>query len=163
MTSAPFRILFVCLGNICRSPTAHGVLEYHLRRLDWQSRVEVDSAGTHNHHPQSAPDLRTQRHALQRGYDLSNLRARQIQLEDFERFDLILAMDLQNLNSTTSICPLVHQKKIKPFASFFKTHTDPWVPDPYYGGKVGFEHVLDLIEDGVESLLGDLKAKLGLP
>ncbi len=156
MNQAPYRILFVCMGNICRSPTAHGVLEYHSRKMGWQNFLLVDSAGTHNHHPGSAPDLRTQRHARQRGYDLSGLRARRIGSDNFECFDLILPMDEENLSLTRSLSPKEHHVKIKPFSLFFRNHQETSVPDPYYGGQAGFELVLDLIEDGVHGLVAHL-------
>jgi len=157
MNDAPYRILFVCMGNICRSPTAHGVLEHQARQKGWQDLLQVDSAGTHNYHPDSAPDLRTQRHARQRGYELSGLRARQITQDDLERFDLILAMDSENLRLTRSLCSPHQLEKVKPFVAFLKKEQASSVPDPYYGGQEGFEHVLDLIEDGVEGLMAHLE------
>jgi protein-tyrosine phosphatase len=145
------------MGNICRSPTAHGVFEHHSKQRGWQDFVHVDSAGTHNYHPLSAPDERTQRHALQRGYDLSSLRARQIRQEDFVSFDLILPMDQENLKLTQTLSPQGQLTKIMPFVTFLRRHQDLEVPDPYYGGREGFEHVLDLIEDGVQGVLDHLE------
>ena len=101
----PYAVLFVCMGNICRSPTAHGVFQHKLNALGLQDRITVDSAGTHNYHPNSPPDERSQEHAAKRGYDLSDLRARQIRAADFARFDLILAMDWDNLALVQEHCP----------------------------------------------------------
>ena len=148
-----FQILFVCMGNICRSPTAHGVMRAKLQAARLHEVVTVDSAGTHNYHPDAPPDERSQHHALQRGYDLSDLRARQIAAEDYERFDLILTMDWDNQALVEQMCPPQHQRKLRRLAEFFQNNDSPVVPDPYYGGAQGFEHVLDLIEDGCDGLL----------
>ena len=153
LTSSPYGVLFVCMGNICRSPTAHGVLAHHLKARGWEEWVLVDSAGTHNYHPRSAPDARTQAHALKRGYDLSSLRARQIKEQDFEDFHLIVPMDWDNLSLTQAICPKKHLSKIRRLADFFTTFQKQSVPDPYYESDQGFEHVLDLVEDGTQGLL----------
>ena len=156
------KILFVCMGNICRSPTAEGVMRHRLHREGLADRIHVDSAGTHNYHPGKSPDARTQRHAALRGYDLSPLRARQVNDEDFERFDLILTMDWDNQSLTERMCPPLHLKKVRRLAEFFRTHTDTVVPDPYYGGPEDFERVLDLVEDGVDGLLAHCQRRLGL-
>ena len=153
LTSVPYRVLFVCMGNICRSPTAHSVLVHHLKSKDWGECVHVDSAGTHNYHPGRAPDARSQKHALKRGYDLSSLRARQIKEKDFDDFQLIVTMDWDNFSLTQAMCPKKHLFKIRRFADFFKTYQEQSVPDPYYGGDQGFERVLDLLEDGTQGLL----------
>ncbi len=153
-------ILFVCMGNICRSPTAEGVMRQRLHQAGLAGRITVDSAGTHNFHPGKAPDARTQKHAAQRGYDLSPLRARQVVDEDFARFDLILTMDWDNQSLTESICPPEHLKKVRRLAEFFQQHTDTVVPDPYYGGPEDFERVLDLVEDGVAGLLAHCQRRL---
>jgi protein-tyrosine phosphatase len=113
----------------------------------------VDSAGTHNYHPNSPPDKRSQEHAAKRGYDLSTLRARQIQKVDFEKFDLILAMDWDNLALVQDICPPQHQKKVRRLTEFCLTHASTVVPDPYYDGPSAFEHVLDLVEDACNGLM----------
>jgi protein-tyrosine phosphatase len=149
----PYSILFVCMGNICRSPTADGVLRHRVQQLGLQDAVRVDSAGTHNFHPGSPPDARSQEHAALRGYDLSPLRARQINDEDFERFDLILAMDWDNLALIQAICPAPHQKKVRRMTEFCLTLDSPVVPDPYYDGPSAFEHVLDLVEDASDGLI----------
>jgi protein-tyrosine phosphatase len=155
-----YRILFVCMGNICRSPTAHGVLRHKVMAKGLAHRVQVDSAGTHNYHPDSPPDRRAQQHAELRGYDLSDLRARQIQDRDFEDFDLILAMDWDNLALVQAECPVKHQAKVRRLTEFCQTYESPVVPDPYYGGSQGFEQVLDLVEDACNGLMQHVQRQL---
>ena len=155
-----YSVLFVCMGNICRSPTAHGVFRHKVKAQGWEHQVQVDSAGTHNYHPGSPPDQRSQKHAAQRGYDLSDLRARQIQDSDFERYDLILAMDWDNLALVQAECPDEHQAKVRRLTEFCLTHDNPVVPDPYYGGTNGFEEVLDLVEDACEGLIRHVKRQV---
>lgn len=145
------------MGNICRSPTAHRVFRDMVTQHELQRNVTVDSAGTHNYHPGSPPDQRSQEHAALRGYDLSDIRARQIAAEDFSRFDLILVMDYDNFAFVQSICPCGQEKKIKRLTEFCLTLDSPVVPDPYYGGANGFEQVLDLVEDACEGLLHHVK------
>jgi len=152
-----YAVLFVCMGNICRSPTADGVFRHMVAAQGLQDRVTVDSAGTHNYHPNSPPDSRTQAHAAKRGYDLSPLRARQIRNADFEMFDLILAMDWDNLALVQDICPAQHQKKVRRLTEFCLTHDSTVVPDPYYDGPSAFEHVLDLVEDACKGLMQHVK------
>jgi protein-tyrosine phosphatase len=149
----PYAILFVCMGNICRSPTADGVLRHKVRSLGLEHSVTVDSAGTHNYHPNSPPDSRSQEHAALRGYDLSLLRARQIKAADFAAFDLILAMDWDNLALVQGRCPPEHQKKVRRLTEFCLHHSDTVVPDPYYDGAPAFEQVLDLVEDACDGLI----------
>lgn len=115
--------------------------------------MHVDSCGTHAYHVGEAPDRRSQQHALQRGYDLSALRARQLSPEDFERFDLILVMDHENMTRARALCPAVHRHKLHRLTEFCREMRSPVVPDPYYGGHQGFEHVLDLIEDACQGVL----------
>jgi protein-tyrosine phosphatase len=146
-------VLFVCMGNICRSPTAEGVFRHRVERAGLAGRIHVDSAGTHNYHPGSPPDERSQEHAARRGYDLSAQRARQVQPADFERFDLILAMDWDNLALLEELCPPHARRKVKRFMEFARTSDSPVVPDPYYGGTAGFEQVLDHVEDASDGLL----------
>ena len=153
----PYAVLFVCMGNICRSPTADGVLRMKLKRLGRDKSVHVDSAGTHNYHPGSPPDTRSQKHAARRGYDLSALRARQIVDADFEHFDLILAMDWDNLALVQGLCPPQHHGKVRRLTEFCQQFDSPVVPDPYYGGDAGFEQVLDLVEDACDGLLLHVK------
>ena len=141
------------MGNICRSPTADGVFRHKVDKLGLSAFITGDSAGTHNFHPNCPPDERSQTHAAKRGYDLSDLRARQIQNTDFERFDLILVMDLDNLTMVQEQCPPVHRHKVRRLTEFCLRLDSPIVPDPYYGGAKGFEHVLDLVEDACDGLL----------
>jgi protein-tyrosine phosphatase len=124
-----FSVLFVCMGNICRSPTAHGVFRHKVMEQGLSNAVEVDSAGTHNFHPNSPPDERSQAHAGKRGYDLSDLRARQIQDSDFEKFDLILVMDLDNLALLQEQCPSMHQHKVRRLTEFCLQFDSAVVPD----------------------------------
>lgn len=154
---APFRVVFVCMGNICRSPTAHGVLREKLRRAGLDRRVLVDSAGTHDYHPGEPPDPRSQRHARRRGYDLSDLRARCLRPSDFEQADLLLVMDGNNLAASLRACPPAHRDKLRKLVSFCGTRVADEVPDPYYGGEAGFEHVLDLVEDACDGLIDHLR------
>ncbi len=154
-----YSVLFVCMGNICRSPTAHGVFRHKVKAQGWEHQVQVDSAGTHNYHPGSPPDQRSQKHAAQRGYDLSDLRARQIQDSDFERYDLILAMDWDNLALVQAECPDEHQGKVRLLTEFCQTQSSQVVPDPYYGGTSGFEEVLNLVEDACEGLIRHVKSR----
>lgn len=156
----PYSVLFVCMGNICRSPTAHGVFRHKARESGLASTLIVDSAGTHNYHPNSPPDKRSQAHAALRGYDLSDLRARQIQAGDFEMFDLVLVMDWDNLALVQLECPAEHQHKVRRFTEFCVQFDSSVVPDPYYGGKDGFEQVLDLVEDASEGLLRHVRAQV---
>ena len=159
MTSK-YSVLFVCMGNICRSPTAHGVFRQRVIKQGLALQVAVDSAGTHNYHPDSPPDERSQVHAAKRGYDLSDLRARQIQDEDFERYDLILVMDWENLALVEDVCPPTYLGKVRRLTEFCIQNDSPVVPDPYYGGSHGFDHVLDLIEDACEGLIKHVRQKV---
>jgi protein-tyrosine phosphatase len=147
------------MGNICRSPTAHGVFRQKVLDLGLSDMIAFDSAGTHNYHPNSPPDERSQAHAAKRGYDLSDLRARQINRGDFEKFDLILVMDLDNLAQVKQVCPPHHQHKIRRLTEFCLEFDGQVVPDPYYGGGKGFDHVLDLVEDACEGLMQHVKAE----
>lgn len=151
------RILFVCLGNICRSPTAQGVMEKVLQEAELV--VEVDSAGTGGWHVGQSPDPRASRAAAHRGVDLSTQRARQVSVEDFRRFDLILAMDESNLEDLQRMAPAETRDRVRLFLDF---HPDPpvrSVPDPYYGGENGFEDVLDLVEAACRGLLAHLEGR----
>ncbi len=158
MNDPPPRVLFVCLGNICRSPTAEGVFLALLRREGLLERIEVDSAGTGDWHVGEPPDPRTRRAAERRGYRLSS-RARQVQVEDLDRFDYVLAMDESNLRALRRMAPRGCRATIAKLLDF---HPDPAmrgedVPDPYYGGTAGFDHVLDLCEAACEGLLAHLR------
>ena len=150
------------MGNICRSPTAHGVFRDLVQARGLDQHIHIDSAGTHNYHPGSPPDKRSQKHAIKRGYDLSDLRARQISELDYEQHDLLLAMDWDNLALAQQDCPPEHQRKLRRLTEFCKNHQAAVVPDPYYGGDAGFEHVLDLIEDACEGLLEHIQQRLAI-
>ncbi len=147
------RILFVCTGNICRSPIADGITRHWITRLGMHGEIEVDSAGTHAYHDGEAPDPRAQRAAKRRGYEISRLRARMVVPQDFERFDLIVAMDRGHLVWLRRECPPEHHHKLVMFLSFAERFPDGDVPDPYYGDEDGFERVLDMCEDAVQGIL----------
>jgi len=155
-----YSILFVCMGNICRSPTAHGVLRHRVAEQGMAARVRVESAGTHGYHIGRPPDERSQAHAARRGYDLSDLRARQISMTDFERHDLILVMDQDNLAQVREQCPAHHLHKVRRFTEFCLRREADAVPDPYFGGAGGFEQVLDLVEDACDGLLQHVQQRL---
>ncbi len=143
-------VLFVCLGNICRSPTAEGVFR---KKSDKQGlNITIDSAGTAGYHTGAAPDKRSQAAAREKGYELGALKCRKVQDSDFEQFDLIIAMDEANVNKLKEKCPEDLHHKIRLFMSFCKSDFAE-VPDPYYGGARGFELVLDLIEQASDGLL----------
>jgi protein-tyrosine phosphatase len=160
MNNPNLRVLLVCMGNICRSPTAEAVLRAKLRAAGLHDRIEVDSAGTHNFHPGSPPDLRAQKHAAKRGYDLASLRARQVKLQDFETFDVILAMDDDNLDGLAELCPASARDRVGLLMAHARKSAQRTVPDPYYGGPGGFEEVLDLVEDACEGLVDQLRQRL---
>lgn len=155
-----YRVLLVCMGNICRSPTAEGVLRHFIRLNNLGDKVEVDSAGTHGYHVGEAPDSRTQRAAAVRGYNLSQLRARKVARQDLDYFDLILAMDKSNLDNLQRLATPEQQERIKLFMDFSKNFDDNEVPDPYYGLGHGFDLVLDMVEDAALGLIDDIKEKL---
>lgn len=156
-----FRVLLVCMGNICRSPTAEGVLRQFIKKNGLGDRVEVDSAGTHGYHVGEAPDQRTQRAASARGYNLSQQRARKVAYQDLEYFDLILAMDKTNLENLKRMAPPEAHERIKLFMEYSRNFDDDEVPDPYYGLGHGFDLVLDMVEDAAQGLVDELKASLG--
>ena len=153
------RVLFVCLGNICRSPTAEGVMRHRLQQAGLAAQVAVDSAGTAAWHIGKAPDPRTCAAAAQRGYRLHELRARQVQAEDFARFDLILAMDCANLQDLQAMRPGNSQAELDLYLRRYALEEDE-VPDPYYGGEEGFERVLDLLERASDELLAEIRRRL---
>ncbi|MBW8845912.1 MAG: low molecular weight phosphotyrosine protein phosphatase [Burkholderiales bacterium] len=148
------RILFFCMGNICRSPTAEGVMRAKLAAAGLD--VEVDSAGTHGYHVGDPPDERSQAHAARRGYDLSTLRARRLEAADFGRFDLVLAMDGANLAQAQRLCPPGQRHRLKLLMDYAPHAGRAHVPDPYYGGAAGFDDVLDLVEAGCDGLIAEL-------
>lgn len=153
------KVLFVCLGNICRSPTAEGVFRHYVEQAGLSDKITVDSAGTSDWHIGKGPDPRTQDAAAKRGYDLSALRGRQAKAEDFAKFDLILAMDKSNLSNLQAIQPNDGKAELALFLPRFGISPDE-VPDPYYGGEDGFELVLDMLEQASQVLLDEIKAKL---
>ena len=152
------RVLVVCMGNICRSPTAQGMLEKLARDSGLADRVQVDSAGTHGGHIGAPPDERAQEHARRRGLDLSAQRARALVRQDFERFDWVLVMDAANERAARTLCPPEHAHKLRRLTDFCTRHRASDVPDPYDGGEAGFEAVLDLVEDACAGLLRTLIA-----
>ena len=153
------RVLFVCMGNICRSPTAEGVFRRLLSERNIDFVLEVDSAGTHDYHVGAPPDARALEAARRRGVDLSALRARQIADEDFARFDLILAMDEQNLEALRERASPQYRSRVRLIMEFAPTAPRRFVPDPYYGGPLGLEEVLDLLEQASEGLLLELMSR----
>ncbi|MFC0708388.1 low molecular weight protein-tyrosine-phosphatase [Azorhizophilus paspali] len=153
------RILFVCLGNICRSPTAEGVFRQRAQAAGLGERIRIDSAGTGDWHVGKAPDIRARQAARRRGYDLDALRARQICREDFSRFDLILAMDHGNLRDLQAIRPAGAAGELDLYLRRYALGEDE-VPDPYYGGEEGFERVLDLLERAGDELLAEIRGRL---
>ena len=153
-------VLFVCMGNICRSPTAHGVFRERVREAELAPWVSVRSAGTHDYHAGAPPDPRSQAHAARRGYDLSDLRASVLRRSDLEIADLVLVMDDDNLAQVRSICPPQHRHKLQKLARFGRLNPAGTVPDPYAGGPGGFERVLDLVEDACDGLLDHVRREL---
>ena len=143
------KVLFVCTGNICRSPTAEGVLRKMIS--DMGLDIHVESAGTHDYHVGNAPDERAQKHARERGYDLSAQRARQVRRRDFEEFDFIIAMDRGHLEILQDNCPPQHRSKLRMLVDGHD------VPDPYYGGAEGFERVLDMVEAACLGILSEIR------
>lgn len=149
----PLRILFVCMGNICRSPAGEGVLAHLVAAAGLSDRVKIDSAGTIGMHAGSPADPRMRAAAAQRGYDLAS-RARQVTAEDLDAFDLILTMDEDNRRGVLALATTDAQRhRVRSFCSFCEKHSKTEVPDPYYGGSQGFEEVLDLLEDGCQGVL----------
>jgi protein-tyrosine phosphatase len=153
------KVLFVCLGNICRSPTAEGVFRHLVEKEGLQDRIVIDSAGTGEWHIGSPPDDRACSAAAARGYDLSALRGRQVSREDFAEFDYVLAMDSENVRELRRLSPREHVHKIELFTDFCSSGACE-VPDPYAGGPEGFEHALDLIEDAAQGFLRHVRTQL---
>lgn len=154
-TKPRIRVLFVCMGNICRSPTAEGVFRHHVSEAGLGERIDIDSAGTHAYHVGSPPDRRADAAAKRRGIALGDLRARRVSDVDFERFDYIIAMDEDNIAHLKDESPQEHHSKVRLFLEF-SSGKEREVPDPYYGGSSGFERVLDLVEDASRGLLETL-------
>ena len=153
------RILFVCMGNICRSPTAEGVFRKLVQDRAPHLQVEIDSAGTHAYHVGEPPDRRAIAAAARRGIDLSGLRARMVDDADFEGFDLLVAMDQLNREVLLDRSPDEYRERVRLMLEFAPSVDVEDVPDPYYGGPVGFEHVLDLVEEASKGLLDELLAR----
>jgi protein-tyrosine phosphatase len=145
LTDVRFSVLFLCMGNICRSPTAHGVFRHKVHMSGLAQQVQVSSAGTHNYHPGEPPDRR------------------QLTAQDFEQHDLLLAMDWDNLALAEQRCPPAHRRKLRRLTEFCRRHDAAVVPDPYYGGESGFQQVLDLIEDACDGLLDQVSCQLIVP
>jgi protein-tyrosine phosphatase len=147
------KVLFVCMGNICRSPTAQGVFRKMVVDAGIADIVQVESAGTHAYHVGEPPDARAQQAAKKRGYEIGDLRARQVTADDFCDADLILAMDWENLSMLQQQCPKAYKHKLQLLMRFAGEHDAATVPDPYYGGPEGFNTVLDYVEDACQGLL----------
>jgi protein-tyrosine phosphatase len=160
-TAGKVRVLMVCMGNICRSPTAEAVLRHRVQRAGLAKRVEIDSAGTYAGHVGSPPDERSIAHAARRGYDLTDQRARRVAAADFDSFDLVLAMDDDNLATLIERCPAEQQHRVRRLMAFAPPGSPTAVPDPYYGGAAGFEYVLDLIELACDGLVQYLHSHQG--
>lgn len=148
-------VLFVCMGNICRSPTAEGVFRHFVQEAGLADRIKIDSAGTHAYHTGEPADRRASAAAERRGYSLADIRARRVQAEDFENFNYIVAMDRLNHVTLIDRADAEHHDKIRLFLEFSSTEEDE-VPDPYYGGAAGFDRVLDLVEEASRGLLETL-------
>ncbi len=151
MSQEKTKILFVCMGNICRSPTAEGVFRYQIKKLGIQNLFEIDSAGTHAYHIGEAPDSRSQIAAKKQGIDLSQQSARQVHESDFYHYDYILAMDNANLADLRAICPSEHQHKLSLMLDNVPDNKDKNVPDPYFDG--GFDNIVDIVNNAVEHFL----------
>ena len=158
-TEGKVSVLFVCMGNICRSPTAEGVFRKHVLDAGLAERVDIDSAGTHAYHSGEGADRRASAAASSRGYSLDGIRARRVTDEDFERFDLVIAMDRENLHNLQKQAGEGATARLHLMLEFSDATTED-VPDPYYGGAAGFEHVLDLIEKASRGLLADIQKRL---
>jgi protein-tyrosine phosphatase len=151
------RVLFVCLGNICRSPTAEGVFRKLVCEHKLEHQFEIDSAGTHAYHIGEAPDERAQAACARRGIDISRLRGRRAVVGDIEKFDYVLAMDRENYENLLEVCPSGLESRIRLFMEFAPSRPEQEVPDPYFGGAGGFDRVLDMIEDAAQGLLEEIR------
>lgn len=156
-------VLFVCMGNICRSPTAEGVFRHHARTAGIERYLRIDSAGTHASLPNAPPDPRSVAAASRRSYDITRIRARKIQNRDFEKFDFVLASDTRVLSALEAIRPPEYGGRISLLMDFAPGASVRELPDPYYGGPEGFERVLDLIELAVRGLVPAIRSKIGAP
>ncbi len=156
------KVLFVCMGNICRSPTAQGVFRAMVEREGLSERILTDSAGTIDYHIGGLPDRRARETALKRGVDLSDLRARLVTVSDFEAFDYVVAMDRSNFQDLSTLCPPGLEDRLHMFLDFAPDQPVREVPDPYYGGTAGFERVFDLVEEASRGLLTRIKVDRSL-
>ena len=154
-----FKVLFVCTGNICRSPTADGVMKHIVAEHNLTDEIFIDSAGTHGYHEDCPPDARAVETAKRHNIDMSGLKARRLCVDDFLDFDLILAMDLGHLEFMQQLQPPASTSKIKMFLEYAKNTDETDVPDPYYGAGDGFQYVFDLIQNGCDGLLEEIKTK----
>ncbi len=150
-------VLFVCMGNICRSPTAEGVFRHIVKQAGMQDKIIIDSAGTHAYHIGESPDKRSQTKARENGVDLSGQTARKVTVEDFDRFDYIIAMDRSNLEDLKRLATQEHHQKISLFMDFAENWDNSEVPDPYYGGSNGFQEVFDMVTSASNGLLEHIK------
>lgn len=153
------KVLFVCMGNICRSPTAHGIFEHHVREAGLETRIHIESAGTHAYHIGEKPDPRSIAAAKRRGFEMDHLRARRVGKSDLIEFDYVLAMDRENYRNLEAICPPEHVRKVQLFLEYAPHLNEEEVPDPYYGGSLGFERVLDMVEAASEGLLEHIRRR----
>jgi protein-tyrosine phosphatase len=156
------KVLFVCMGNICRSPSAQGVFETLVSQASLAEHIFTDSAGTHAYHVGEPPDSRAKQAALRRGVDLGSQRARRVSPADFAEFDYVVAMDSGNYEDLAGMCDPEYVAKLRLFLEFAPGLGVREVPDPYYGGATGFERVLDLIEEGAKGLLADIRQQHGI-
>jgi protein-tyrosine phosphatase len=156
---ATVKVLFVCMGNICRSPTAQGVFSRLVQAEGLEGLIEIDSAGTHGYHAGEPPDQRAVEAAGRRGIDLGALRARLVSPDDFAYFDYVLAMDQDNYHSLSKICPPGLERKLMLLLDFAPHLRTREVPDPYYGGPTGFERVFDMVEAAADGLLSDIRRR----
>jgi len=155
----PISVLFICMGNICRSPTAQGVFRHLVEKEGLSHLIQTDSAGTIAYHVGEQPDRRARQTALKRGVDLSDLRARKARAEDFEAFDYLIAMDRLNYNDLLEICPPGREERLHLFLDFAPNRPEDEVPDPYYGGAAGFDRVFDLVEEASRGLLKHIRER----
>lgn len=155
-------VLFVCMGNLCRSPTAHAVFTHYVAQANLNKWLIAESAGTHVSLAGDPADARAKRAAAKRGYDLSRHKTRAVRKADFERFDYVLASDQNNITSLLRVCPQEYAAKLRLLMSFGTQHDVLSIPDPYYGSAQGFERVLDMVEDAAQGLLRHIRDKHGL-
>lgn len=159
MSKKEVRVLMVCMGNICRSPLAHGLFEHMVNKAGLSDSIVVESAGTHAYHVGESPDPRSQQTAMRHGIDLSRQRARRVEQSDFEQFDYIMAMDQHNYSILIGNAPTEHQHKIRMFLEFAPHMNAEEVPDPYYGGADGFDRVYSLVEAASSGLLEHIRGE----